>query len=89
MKGLVAAAAVALLMPAAFACDHGDQDCAKLQIADCSGESRCPEAQGGLLRAWTHPRRRQRTLKHTRKARRQSGGPICIGSVRRDQHAGV
>ena len=47
MKVLVVAAAVALVMPAALGCDHGHQDCAKLQIADCSGESPCPESLGG------------------------------------------
>jgi hypothetical protein len=46
MKVLVAAAALVLL-PAALACDYSHQDCAKLQIADCSGESQCPEGQGG------------------------------------------
>jgi hypothetical protein len=46
MKVLIAAAAVALL-PAALACDYSRQpatNCAKLQIADCSGETHCEAA---------------------------------------------
>jgi hypothetical protein len=41
---IVAAAAVALLMPHALACERGQaaSNCAKLQIiADCSGETHC------------------------------------------------
>jgi hypothetical protein len=54
MKGLIAAAVV-LLLPAALACDYGHRDCAKLQIADCSGESHCEQMGSSPPKADTSP----------------------------------
>jgi hypothetical protein len=55
MKGLIAATAVVLLLPAALDCDFSHQDCAKLQITDRSGEPHGEEMRSSPPKADMSP----------------------------------